>query len=342
MTGGQQVHRRDETATSDVVPAPSPMRRRARAAAQAVGSALLLAVACYGVDWRRLADHVGEIDWGVWILGAGLVTAAPVASSVRTWALLRGVVGRAGLGRVTRLNYGAMRFVFLPGGDILGGVYRWYAMTRWGWARSKVLSVLLVERALDLAILAAVVAVVVPFGSADETPVRIVWWGSLAALGTMAVLACLVPTIARRCAGSDAERPGLVRAARRVAGATAEAVATTFGRPAVAAPVLASSFAYWGVALLGGSLLARGATPGLDVGGYLVTLCVVALAAQLPISVAGVGLREAAMRVLMARHGVTAEQAVLVGASALVPYAVAACIGVVVAWRDEKPTPISR
>jgi hypothetical protein len=50
------------------------------------------------------------------------------------------------------------------------------------------------------------------------------------------------------------------------------------------------------------------------------------------VSVAGAGLRETLLRVLMGDHGITPERAILIGTSALVPYAILSCVGIALVW----------
>jgi uncharacterized membrane protein YbhN (UPF0104 family) len=294
----------------------------------------LLAWVWLSVDWPKLTTEIPNVQWLPWLAGVALVVAAPVLGSARIHAIARCAGQQVGFAQLLDLNLRAMRFVFLPGGDLLGGAARWYGMTQWRWSGADAFGILALERLLDLGVIAAIVAVTVPLGGVSEPLLRAVWLASLVAIaGVVAGLAlgaALAPHI-RAAASATHHRGRVAQTVVDLVVAIATTAASLVRSPRWLLRTLGASAAYWLLALLGGVLIARGAVPDLDLVHYTLTLCLVSLAAQLPISVAGAGLREAMLSLLMASHGITPEKAVLIGTSALVPYAVLSCIGIALA-----------
>jgi uncharacterized membrane protein YbhN (UPF0104 family) len=318
-----------------VAGATTPARTRLRIAVQWTVSLGLLAWIWYSADWRQLAAQLANVQWTPWLAGAALVVAAPLLGTARLFAIARCLGNPVTLPQLLDLNLRAMRFVFLPGGELLGGVARWHGMTQWRWGGANAFGILAVERVLDLGFIAAIVATVVPLLHSSDSLLHSVWLLSLVAAGGVVSFflasAWLAPRVdARLRRASEASR--ITRAFLGLLGGVATTAASLARSPAWMARALAASAGFWGLALAGGLLIARGAVPDLDLLRYTAVLCLVSLVAQVPVSIAGAGLRETLLRVLMSDHGITPERAILIGTSALVPYAVLSCIGIALVW----------
>ncbi len=295
----------------------------------------LLAWVWFRADWPKLVQDAASVQWLPWFAGVALVVAAPILGSARIYAIARCTGREVSFRQLLDLNLRAMRFVFLPGGDLIGGAARWHGMTQWNWSGSDSFGIIVVERLLDLGTIAAIVAMTVPMLGVSDPLLHALWLVSLVAVAGVVSAFLLSARLPFPLRAPEPAASGLRRIWRtlvQVIAASAATAATLVRSPRWLLRTLAASTCYWSLALLGGVLIARGAVPALDLVRYTLTLCLTALAAQLPVSVAGAGLREALLSVLMANHGITPEKAVLIGTSALVPYAVLSCIGIALAW----------
>ena len=81
------------------------------------------------------------------------------------------------------------------------------------------------------------------------------------------------------------------------------------------------------MAFAGTVVMARAIDPQMPVLPYVAATAALALLAQIPITIAGVGLRELSLPVFLAAYGVTRETALLLGASAFLPYLLLGTIG---------------
>jgi hypothetical protein len=295
----------------------------------------LLAWIWHSADWRQLSAQLGNVQWMPWLAGVGVVVAAPLLGTVRLLAIARCLGNPVTLPQLLDLNLRAMRFVFLPGGELIGGIARWHGMTEWRWGGANALGILAVERAIDLGFIAAIVATVVPLLHGTDPLLHPIWLISLLAAGGVVALfvgsAWLAPRIDASLRGAD-DAPRSARAFLGALGAVATTAHSLARSPAWMGRALAASAGFWTLALVGGVLIARGAVPDLGLLRYTAVLCLVSLVAQIPVSVAGAGLRETLLRVLMGDHGITPERAILIGTSALVPYAILSCVGIALVW----------
>ncbi|HKI38631.1 MAG TPA: lysylphosphatidylglycerol synthase transmembrane domain-containing protein [Gemmataceae bacterium] len=256
-----------------------------------LGSVALLGWLAWRTDWRQVAEAFATLRWALWAAALGVYALAQLVSAVR-WGLLARPLGfhRPAWQYVGFYFIGMFFGLFLPtsvGGDVVRG---WYLDGGSGRRRSALFSVF-VDRASGLLVLMGVAAVALVL-----CPVEVpVWvsrgvWGMLAA--GLAGLA-LLPLLARRVHRFEAVRRS-VEAARLylrrpslLAGTTALSLAVQAGHVAV-------------VWLIGLAL-------GLSVpaGYYAVVVPVVSLLTLLPVSINGVGVREAGMVTLLGMAGVS-------------------------------------
>lgn len=267
-------------------------------------------------------------------MAVALVAAAQLLSAVR-WRLVLGTEAAPPFAYLVRLYWVGLFFsLFLPtsvGGDAVRAVAVSRASPRPGWAVSSVV----LERVLGLAAMFALLAA-----------------GALAS-----------PAVFRAAAGGArlSVRPGAgVLAACAAAGLALGIVAWRWGRrSALGRRVLRGAGEWWRgmasrpgelAAALGVSVLVQGAyvaawvqlaaalrlpVPAAE---FLVFVPFVSIAAMLPLTVSGIGLREGAWVLLLAGHGVAAADAVAYSLLYFAAYlAVGAAGGVVFALRGMAP-----
>ncbi len=272
---------------------PRPRLRRAlvwalRLGGTAAGVAYTLTV----VDLDELGWAIGRIPMAGFALAVALVAANVVAGALR-WRVLMSAYGAPAPPPMARLL--ALSFVgffynnYLPGavaGDVVRGVATRAAFGDDGLTGN--LAVVLVERALGLFALFALLAVgLVLVG--DTVDVRGFWlWTGLGAAGAIAIVLGLL--LARQLA------PRLPGALGRIAGRLPSIV-----RPGALAQGVALSAATQLLVALAGWVLLRAGHPEVDLARALLVVPL-ALATQfLPITVGGAGAREAVFVSLGAR-----------------------------------------
>jgi glycosyltransferase 2 family protein len=259
------------------------------------GSALLLGVLAWRLDWRQLGAAFAGLDVRLWLAAVGVYVLAQGASSLR-WQLLARPAGFGGPWR----RYLAFYFVgmffnlLLPtsvGGDV---VRAWYLCGGVPGRRLPALTTVLADRAFGLGVL-----VLLACAAALCCPVPLAPWlcRAVAGLGAGLVLGLAALRLAGRLPGTPARR--LAELARPYRGRPGLWLAATALSLAVQ---LANVVLVW---LIGLGL-------GLEVppGYYAVAVPLVTLLTLLPVSVNGLGLRELGMVTLLAPAGVPAAQAV--------------------------------
>ncbi|MCW5809141.1 MAG: flippase-like domain-containing protein [Deltaproteobacteria bacterium] len=263
------------------------MRRWIFVALRVLGTAAGIGWIATHVDLDQARSALARIPIATFVAAAALVAANVVAGAVRWKVLLRayGAVRIPPLAHLVRLYFVAFFYNnYLPGavaGDVARGV-----VTRdaFGEGATGALAVVLVERALGLFALFALLGagLVATRGELDSGTLW--WWTLLGGAGACALVAGI--PIARRIAP---HLPGFVG---RIAGKLPSLVdARAFGL-AIALSVATQAL----IALAGWILLAAVAPAGTAPVGLGASLLVVPLAAAttfLPITVGGAGAREA-------------------------------------------------
>ncbi len=265
------------------------------------GSAALLAWLAWRTDWRQVVEAFARLSWGWWLLATALYAAAQVVSSVR-WQLMARPLGF----RATTVQYTTFYFVgmffnlVLPtsvGGDV---VRAWYLARLDDGAGRRLPALLSVfaERLSGLAVL-----VLLACAAALVSPVELPPWlrVAIAAAGVgTAVGLGISPLVARW--GECTRFARLSRLARDGQ--------TYLGRPRLLLGTGLLSLAVQAANVAVVALIGHGL--GLDVPAvyYAVMVPMVTLLTLLPVSVNGVGVREAGTVLLLAPAGVADGPAV--------------------------------
>ncbi len=272
------------------------MSKRARL----LGSVLLLGVLAWRLEWGRLGPAFAGLRLELWALAVLVYVLAQAASSLR-WQLLAGALGFGGpWGRYFAHYFLGMFFnLVLPtsvGGDV---VRAWYLSRAEGRRAAAFVSVL-ADRATGLVVLIALActaALCAPMSLAPWLAWAVTGLGAATVLGVLALP--LLPCAAARAPLGRAKLQRLVEVGR-----------ACFARPGV----LLAAGALGVVVQLANVVFVWliGVGMGLEVplAYYGVLVPLVALLTLLPVSVNGMGLREAGTVVLLAPLGVPAEQAV--------------------------------
>lgn len=289
-------------------------------------SAGLLGLLAWRADWGQVAAAVARLHlgWAAAALAAYLLTQLVSASR---WRLLARPLGFDHSRRhFAGMFYVGMYFnLFLPtsvGGDVvrawfLGGPGR----------RGAAMISVLTDRGSGLLVLLAL-ACVATLLSPDPVPPEIQF--SVAALVAGAVLGLaglyVLGKLTRRWRDSQSDGPGWVRKVRALLAAAAEAWWVYRRRPglAVGATLLSVVVQAANVVVVG--LLDRALGVGVPLSYYAIAVPLVSLVTLLPVSLNGMGVREAAMGLLLAPAGVTGT---LAGSLAFLWFLVMAAAGLV-------------
>lgn len=303
------------------------------AAVQFAVSASLLAWAISRADVRAAADLARRVDPVLWAAGAALVVAGPLVAALRTRELLAAAGRGAAWRSLVAVNLESTFFSIVLPGDVAGGVVRWARLRGGAGSGGRALGIILVERIADwfsLGVLACAGAATL-FDGPGAPAARAVVAVAGAALALAAVASLLVArsrALPGRLRAAAARRaPGLVARALDAAHDAVESIATATRDRRLAARIAWTSLAYWGVAWTGAVLLARAVSPGIPPLAFVGAAAAVAVVSQLPVTIAGLGLREASLPVLLAGHGVTRETGLLLGLSLFAPNLVVGVAG---------------
>jgi uncharacterized membrane protein YbhN (UPF0104 family) len=280
------------------------------------GSALLVAVLAWRLDWRQVGSAFAALDVRLWVAALSVYLLAQVASSLR-WLLLArplGLVG--GVGRFTAYYFIGMFFnLVLPtsvGGDV---VRAWYLAHQAGPAppagrRTAAFLSVLADRANGLAVLIAVAC-----GGLWLYPVPLPTWvtatvtgmgaAALAGVSVLPLLPALQPLLPNR--------PRV----QQVVGGTI--VYLRHGRALAAATLLSLVVQLANVVIAW--LIGQGLGLAVPFPYYCILMSVVAVLTLLPVSVNGMGLREWGTVLLLKPLGVGSAEAVTL---ALLTFAVQA------------------
>jgi uncharacterized membrane protein YbhN (UPF0104 family) len=260
-----------------------------------VGSAALLGVLAWRLDWRALGEAFAGLSAGAWLAAVGVYVAAQAVSAWR-WQLLAGALGCGGPWRRYLSHYfiGMYFNLLLPtsvGGDVVRG---WYLARCEGRRGPAFLSVL-ADRVSGLYVLLALACV-----AALCCPVALPAWLKLTVAGlagaALTGLAAL-PLLGRLPLG---ERVGGLVAAARLCLARRDLLLGTAALSLVVQ--LAAVLMVW--------LIGNGMGLRVPLAYYGVFVPVVTLVTLLPVSLNGMGLRELGTVALLAPLGVPAEAAV--------------------------------
>jgi uncharacterized membrane protein YbhN (UPF0104 family) len=283
-----------------------------------VATVLLMAYALRGITWGTFAALLANADWRWWIAGLATGIAVQIVAGVR-WAALARPLGFPFSRRffVWRFLEGSFFSLCLPS-SIGGDVIKAYRVGDTTQRRLLAGCSVLADRLTGLAAL-GVLAVTALAGTkhALSLPATLAVGAALLAL-TLAVFMLGVASIDRLLAIIPAPHPAREFIARLL---------PYQQRPSLMAHAVGWSF----IVQMGGAmavgLMARSLGVVQPLATWFAVVPLVALAVVLPISINGVGVRENALAVLLAPHGVATESAVAVGLIWLASQIVTGLIG---------------
>ncbi len=283
-----------------------------------LGTIFLLALLAWRVDWRQLAAAVTGLDGRVYLIVIGLYALAQAASSWR-WRMLAGVLGFGGSpARYAAYYFIGMFFNLLLPSSVGGDVVRAWYLARQGDGppTGKYLAAFLsvfAERLNGVLVLIAFACV-----AAVCCPVALPGW----------ILACVASVGGGTCLGL-ACLPLLRRFASRSVRLQqlAEVTRTYLHHPRLLLTVTALSLIVQVLNVIIVWLIGRGL--GLQVPAlyYGVLVPLITLLAMLPISLNGMGLREAGAVLLLAPLGVDATAAVTLFLLTFAVYTLTSLVG---------------
>jgi uncharacterized protein (TIRG00374 family) len=293
------------------MPLESMSRQRAnwRPAARAAISLAILGGLAAKMDWALLQSSIRETRWSLWFAAVGVYVAAQVLSAVR-WRWLSQPLG---FDRPLRAYVGdyfvGMFFNLLLPTSIGGDAMRAISLNARSGRKLAALMSVLLDRLSGLLVL-----LILACGAALICPIPLPRWMVGVVFGAVAAAALglsLLPTAIRLLSRLDGNHIALAKC-RRLAESLRNALVVFRGRPrlVIVSTALSAAIQMSGVvqvALIGAAL-------GLDVPFAIVGIAVpmVALLTLLPVSLNGMGVREAGMVLFLQPAGVAASQAVAV------------------------------
>jgi uncharacterized membrane protein YbhN (UPF0104 family) len=283
-------------------------------------SVVLVAVLVWRVDWTPAFAALARANWALWAAGLGVYLFAQAVSSLR-WRLLAHVQGFSG----SRLRYLAYYFIgmffnlVLPtsiGGDMTRA---WYLVTRQGAGlprEKRQVAGFLSVSGDRLNGLFALIGVACVAALCCPTPLpRWIWWTVGGLAGSALAGAAVLPWVAALLASQPRLRWLAEGASRYVNAPRTLLIATLL------------SFMVQGANVLLTCLLGAALDLPVPPAYYGVLAPLVALLALLPISLNGMGLREAGTVVLLAPLGVGAGEAVTLAVLTFAVYTAASLGG---------------
>jgi uncharacterized protein (TIRG00374 family) len=300
-----------------------------------VGSVVLVAVLAWRIDWAQAGAALARADWALWAAGLGVYLFAQAVSALR-WRMLARVQGLGGsYGRYLGYYFIGMFFNLLLPTSIGGDMVRtWYLSTREADAlpreRRRVAAFLsVIGDRLNGLVALIVVAVAAALVCPTPLPSWIAWIVAGLA-GAMVAGLVAAPFLARKRPTTSRDREGAVEPSPPPHGRGSSAsllywlsACAAEYRKAPGALLVATllSFVVQGANVLLAGLMGLALGLSVPAAYYGILAPLVALAALLPISLNGMGLRELATVVLLKPMGVGAAEAVT---QAVLAFAVAA------------------
>jgi glycosyltransferase 2 family protein len=299
---------------AEISPAAAPTRAAVKRLVRIAISAAILGGLAAKTDWNQVSAAIRGLRWSL-ALGAFLVLiAAQIVSAVRWQWLARPLGFDGSLWRYINAYFVGMFFnLLLPtsvGGDAIRAVY---LNARSGCKVAAVLSVLL-DRLSGLLVLLAVACV-----ATIVCPVPLPAWVKLAVGGAAAAAVIglsispwMTTVVARLDVAGDGRWHRLLGKVSRLAASMRSAMSVYRREPRLIVSSTALSAIVQASSVLQVGLL--GMAIGLDVpwAVYGVAAPMVALLTLLPVSLNGMGVREAGMVVFLAPAGVSSEKAMMV------------------------------
>jgi uncharacterized membrane protein YbhN (UPF0104 family) len=298
---------------SDTLPYPPTAAARWKPLARVAVSAAILGGLAWRMDWGHVAAACRALDWGLWLASVGVLLAAQVVSAVR-WQWLARPLGFAGpLRRFVGLYFVGMFFNLLLPTSVGGDAVRAVGLNAGSGRRAAAVLSVLLDRASGLLVLLAVAC-----AAAAACPVPLPAWVALAVGGTAlaaAVGLAVLPVATRRLARLDPDGgrwPGAAAKARALAVGLREAAGLYRRDPRLVAGSTALSVVVQAAGVAQVALVGRAVGADVPPAVYGVAVPMVALLTLLPVSLNGMGVREAGLVLFLRPAGVPAGVAVTV------------------------------
>lgn len=272
----------------------------------------LLVLLAAKLDWKEALERAAQLAW--WTLPVAVVIQMAVwaLSNLRWWLLIRmHSLGHTYFNLFKPTFIGAFFNNLLPsstGGDL----FRMYHVYRQGYGAAVAVSPIITERAVGLLCMVALATVMI-FQFSEDTRFfhglrTVLFW--LLACGAVGITIVSIPAtyyaFHRFLQRWDRFRP--------VAGllGITEAVHTYLSRPYLLVVLVLVSLTLQGTQIIIFLILGAGVEAALRASQYLFIVPVVLVAASIPVSVGGLGVREAAAITLFTSAGMTQEHAAAV------------------------------
>jgi uncharacterized protein (TIRG00374 family) len=284
----------------------------ARSLLRVAVSAAILAGLASRLDWAQVAAAFREMHWDYWLAAFGLFLATQGVSALRWQWLARPLGFRESLGRFVALYFVGMFFnLLLPtsvGGDAVRAIY----LNAGSGRRTAALLSVLLDRLSGLLVLLALACV-----AAVAYPLPLPLWAGLAvgaaaggALLLLAVLPASTRLLARLDATGSGRRHKLLAKVRHVATSLHEAFGLFKRRPRLVAASGLLSLLVQVTGVIQVWLIGLALGFDVPIGVFGVAVPMVALLTLLPVSVSGMGVREAGMVLFLQPAGVPVGPAV--------------------------------
>ncbi len=265
----------------------------------------LLALLVYTLDITRIVDSIQEVRWWAIPLAVTLQLLLFSLANVRWWVLLNyHACGYRPAKLLAPYFIGVFFNNFLP--SMLGGsLFRMYYIYRDNHDAAVAASPVITERLLGFVAMVTVAAVIVQLLSREQTYVRVLAntlpWILVFTVAVLALIGSHKTYRFIRAVLARLQRFKIVATVLRIA----EAVHTYFAHPGLVAQVFAISVGLQVMTAGVFYLLGLGLGASVALLDYLVIVPLVFVAATLPVSIGGLGVREAAAVSLFTAAGMS-------------------------------------
>jgi uncharacterized protein (TIRG00374 family) len=286
----------------------------ARSLLRAGVSAAILGGLASRLDWGQVAAAFREMRWDFWLAAFALFLATQGVSALRWQWLARPLGFRESLGRFTALYFVGMFFNLLLPTSIGGDAVRAVHLNAGSGRRTAALLSVLLDRLSGLFVLLALACV-----AALAYPLPLPLGVGLAVGGAaggailfLAVVPASTKLLARLDATGTGRRHRLLAKIRHVASSLHEAFGLFARRPREVAASALLSLLVQIAGVIQVWLIGRALGLDVPIGVFGVAVPMVALLTLLPVSVSGMGVREAGMVLFLQPAGVAVGPAVTV------------------------------
>jgi len=272
----------------------------------------LLALLAAKLDWREVLDRAALLSWWSLPLATAIQMLVWAMANTRWWLLLRTHGRGHTYGHLLRLTYIGAFFNNLLPSSTGGDLFRMYHIYRQGHGTAIAVSPIVTERVIGLLSMIALATVSILHFSHDTAV-----FNALRALLPW-LLACGMTGVAIVAFPATyylfhrfLERWRRFKPVAGLLGMT-EAAHTYLRRPYALLALVVLSLGLQGLQILIFLILGAGVDAGLAPEQYLFIVPIVLVAASIPVSVGGLGVREAAAVTLFTAAGMSAENAAAV------------------------------